>query len=349
MGLVVLAALLAAKKRQERHHEYSNCSSSSSSSNYDTQDRRLFSWINSEIKSIESVLFDFFKMISDKYTECIKSSMEAFEKEKSELEKKIEPLKPQIEKFCNAMKENGIDFSVDYGTPVTITIGKTSFPVHTYNGLVYEAIPRIVGELERSKDEASYKINRFQKDYDEDLKNAKHAIFGRKAKFEKASKSKERLEREKGKYQNYCTEQETLKKFVSVSEEYSDLYSASILYYGRLSKRYAEVGSILSSLREDEENPYRVNQRLMKRAFSKLLIEGKISSDLMQKIFKYIDSRKEIEYETSHQYKELSYFEQDRISSVAKWFIDEHYKEYERRKEEQLSTLTRGMTLTKKL
>lgn len=356
MGLFAIAALCAIKKREEersrRSRSYSSKKNSyESSGGYQSPETVLVHWAEKEIQSEGSVLFDFFKQLSEKYSECIKRSIESFEKEKIELENKIEPLNRQIEKFCNVMKEKGIEFSIDTTYPVSITIGNTSFPAYNYTSLINEAIPKVIEQLEKSKDEALYKANMFEKDYTEDLKKSKRAIFGKEEKLKKASLSRERLEREKKKYQECCIKQETLKKFISVSHEYRDLYNASVFYYGGLIKSHSEVSGTVSRLKEIEGSYYSIDHTFMERAYSMLFIEGKITSDLIIKINKYMDSKPEIidSEKTSEQYESLSSNEKERLGLAAKWFITGYYKNYSRNKKEQVPESTAAKTLAKKL
>ena len=348
-SVVIIAAMMAAKRRREqqmrnqhRMNVYYQYHRKNKQAGYNPNGEfgtscpvTLADYAFDEVKSENSVLFDFFNDLDERYIRYLEQSIKMYEDDYKANEEEIELVKPKYKELCNKLEECGLNVKLKSNGNLYIN-DEYELETKDYNSLKKE-LEQIIKTEENKIIEDEESIDEISVRLKEEKHKAKFAIFERSRKKRIAYRTEDVLNRSKDELLNRKDKVKVFDKLLSSLDGNEELYNEGIYKLSELYIRKNTLSSKIYNFKDLLDKKY-VDEKIIGSLYDVSLEVGKITLGMIEKISLLLDKGKDIvdkDSKISKRYDELEYSKKSRMQSLVYWFVKEKYLPYEMRHKEE--------------
>ncbi|MBR4178759.1 MAG: hypothetical protein IKR57_05390 [Bacilli bacterium] len=333
--LVGIAVAAAVAKKQRKYYRHSSSrkrkteSSSTSSYHYDPK-HSYMDCVLQELYDEESELYKFFKMLSDEYNSELAGQMQVVNGKIDDLESKLKSLTPSMDKLVKKLSKKGINlkYSVDGNNYLYTYIYINNNECIEVNGKtieeVFDKIKEILKREESKRESEKESIDNNKTHIAEMKKKLKYSIFKRKEIEDDINESSKELQTSIDSYEDLSNTIKVYDEFLKMDEEEKELFKSGLSELQELLKLKEEISKLKNELNKIRHlKDYSFSKEVMDKVMERLLVEGKITSTTLEKVFLMLD-RVEIKGRRGD-YK-FYYTHCQCNESIVRWFVKDIYE-----------------------
>ena len=332
MGLLFIAAVVAAKKYNDEmsrsHRSSKKGSGNDSSSSYNYSYSSVMTpadYMIEEMKQSDSILYPFFDELISEYESYLKNKYKAFMDQRVALQKKIDEKSPNLRKLYKLLNSDGSCFRSTLRKTIKVD-DEFEFDCEYKGRSVLSVIEEKYQSLVKEHEEKEKEIKKLEETIEVETRRAKFAIFKRREKKEHVESLKRDCSTLISRNRRLQEKIESLGDFlkkVTANRELFEKAMKEIIEPAELEKQKCEVSS-----KEKYYNELRfmtfIDDVIMTKIFEKLLSEGKITPESMERICSLVEKKEKMVDKSKKQnrkFSDMSYDRRRRFEATCDWFM----------------------------